>query len=319
MISILIPVYNGEKYISECVTSACRQTYKDIEVIVVDDGCTDETPKILDELADEYHNLRIIHAPHRGLFSARVTAVKNARGDYICWLDADDFADKSMIQELYNAAVSQNADFVNCDYSFFPQKNKNKEKWFKIYNGNLDWKFIERNMQPWCKLVATSLVKNKEILQEWNRAGDGVYLRIVLKAKKIVTVNKKLYFYRVGHQSMSGGSYDGKVNHYIENLKWTFEQEKFIDGTVYEKNLKQYYQYLPIYAGILLCIVSAYNSDQEEYQRTKKILHQLNFNKNPYTKIVLGQEYGWLKSIILRMIIPNNYWLTKKISKLVLR
>lgn len=111
-VSIVVPIYNVENYLEECVESLLGQTLKDIEIILVDDGSQDESGKIADGYAEKYENVKVIHQRNSGLGPARNTGIKAASGDYIGFVDSDDWAESEMYSRLYDAAVKSNADIV---------------------------------------------------------------------------------------------------------------------------------------------------------------------------------------------------------------
>lgn len=315
-ISVIIPVYNAEKYIAQCVESVLKQTFQSIEIVVVNDGSTDRTPEILSKYAKKFSNIKIVSQENQGLFRARVNGFRASRGKYIGWIDADDFVKPTMFEKLYNKAISKHADFVNCDYDFYPQKNKYKEKWFKEYTGTLDWMFLERNMQPWCKLVDRSLIENNDILNLWPTCGDGVYYKIALCANKIATVNEPLYCYRVGHESMSGGTFKGKTKHYIDCVAWAKASKNFARGTKYQENLSTYFEYLYVYALIQLCCVAAYNKEHDLYMKAKSEMKPYLQRTKKVSGEILDFNYGRLKSFVLRVLIPSNYFLAKVLTNI---
>ena len=113
-VSIIIPVYNVENYLRRCLDSVINQTLKDIEIICVDDGSTDNSGKILDEYALKDKRIKVIHQRNKGAAVARNVGLSLAVGDYISILDSDDVFDKNMLQLLYNRAVSTGADITIC-------------------------------------------------------------------------------------------------------------------------------------------------------------------------------------------------------------
>ena len=113
-ISIIIPVYNLEKYIRACLDSVIGQTYKDIEIIIVDDGSKDKSGKICDEYAEKDKRIKVIHKQNGGLSAARNTGLSEAKGKYIMLVDGDDFIDLEMCGMLHSAIVTDNADIAIC-------------------------------------------------------------------------------------------------------------------------------------------------------------------------------------------------------------
>lgn len=116
LISIIIPAYNLEKYIRRTVESVLAQTYREIEVIVVDDGSTDMTGAILDEIFGNDQRVRVIHKENGGVSRARLCGIENARGEYIGFVDGDDTVEPDMFERLYNNIVKFDADISHCGY-----------------------------------------------------------------------------------------------------------------------------------------------------------------------------------------------------------
>lgn len=116
MISVIIPAYNVEDYIKRCLDSVCGQSYRDIEVLVVDDGSADSTPGICDSYADKDDRVRVIHKKNEGVAAARNTALDAAGGDMIAFADADDYYEPDMLKNLYEAMIKYDADMVCCGY-----------------------------------------------------------------------------------------------------------------------------------------------------------------------------------------------------------
>lgn len=114
MISVIVPVYNVEKYLHKCVDSIINQTYKDLEIILVDDGSPDNCPKICDEYAQKDNRIKVIHKENGGLSSARNVGMKMAKGDYIAFVDSDDYIEEHMYEKLLDALKGSNADFCMC-------------------------------------------------------------------------------------------------------------------------------------------------------------------------------------------------------------
>ena len=112
MVSVIIPVYNVEKFLNRCVDSVLSQTYKNIEIILVDDGALDSSPQICDEYTKKDSRVTVIHKKNGGLASARNAGLKVAKGDYILFVDSDDWIKDDTLEELLNIAVKNKVDFV---------------------------------------------------------------------------------------------------------------------------------------------------------------------------------------------------------------
>lgn len=126
--SIIIPVYNVEKYLNECVDSVINQTYKNMEIILVDDGSTDNSPRICDSYAEKDNRIRVIHKENGGLSSARNAGIRNMTGNYVLFIDSDDFWDSNrVIEDISNIVGKKNADIVCFGYKeYYESKNEYK-------------------------------------------------------------------------------------------------------------------------------------------------------------------------------------------------
>lgn len=117
-VSVVVPVYNVEKYLQRCVKSLINQDFTCYEIILVDDGSTDSSGKICDDFAHNNNAVKVIHKENGGLSSARLAGYKEACGEYICFIDSDDYLKKSYISDLYNCIVKHNAEMSICAYSY---------------------------------------------------------------------------------------------------------------------------------------------------------------------------------------------------------
>ena len=113
-VSAVVSIYNIEKYLHDCVTSLISQTLKDIEIILVDDGATDSSPQIIDAYAEKYANIIAVHKANGGLSSARNEGMKYASGEYVIFIDGDDWLDDSALEEMYSSAKRNNTDVTLC-------------------------------------------------------------------------------------------------------------------------------------------------------------------------------------------------------------
>lgn len=211
-VTVIVPAYNAEPYIEQCADSILHQTLNDMEVIFIDDGSTDRTGEIIDNLVKGYSNVRVIHQQNKGLYKTREIGLALATGDYVGWVDADDYVERNMFEILFNAALTNDSELVICDYSWFPEKITTKEKWFREYAGRVDTTFVERNSQPWNKIVKRELMERLNIGAYFVSCFDEIYIRILMAAKNPITIRQPLYNYRVGGGTMSS-SYTN-VTHY---------------------------------------------------------------------------------------------------------
>lgn len=217
-ISVLVPAYNTEKYIKQCVQSICQQTYQNIEIIVINDGSTDKTGKILEEMKANESRLRIVHKKENGGYGAACNdAVSMATGDYISFVDSDDWIDANHLEDLYDSLKSTDSDISianlsryfddNKSYSIhisedaFYQKVYTPQEWFQFQYGHPN--FISTLFTvPWGKLYKRDLFDL--ILYPDKHAGDDYTTwKLYLLSDKIVYSHRASYIYRVHSASMT--------------------------------------------------------------------------------------------------------------------
>ena len=122
-ISLIIPVYNVEKFLVKALESVKNQTFQDFEVIIVDDGSTDKSIAISEKYCNENPNFRLIKQENKGPGAARNAAIKISKGEYIAFMDSDDYLEPNFLECLYNAAIENDADIVCCNFNmYYPDK-----------------------------------------------------------------------------------------------------------------------------------------------------------------------------------------------------
>ena len=123
LISIIIPVYKVEKYLEKCVNSVINQTYKNLEIILIDDGSPDDCPAICDKLSKTDKRIKVIHKTNSGVSASRNEGLKIATGEFVAFVDSDDWIDETMYERLINKQQEQNYDLVFCKYIQTVQSN----------------------------------------------------------------------------------------------------------------------------------------------------------------------------------------------------
>lgn len=220
-ISVVIPVYNVEQYLKECLESVFSQTLKEIEVIAVNDGSTDGSLSILKEYEAKYKkHMTVYTTENRGVSHARNYGVARAKGEYILFVDSDDFLELEMCERLYTKAIEDNSDIVLCNYYaayYNPETERYKKKTSRAYRISFDknFKLHEKKFQlthispfPWDKLYRRSLFE-KFSFPEGIRFEDlAVVFRIACAADHISVLDDYLYNYR----KTSSGSFLSSFN-----------------------------------------------------------------------------------------------------------
>lgn len=219
MISIIVPIYNVEKYLKQCLDSILSQTYDDYEIILVDDGATDDCPKICDEYALSNSKIRVIHKQNGGLVSAWMAGVNVCKGEYICFIDSDDFIGKDYLSKLYNALINNNADLsaMSC-IRYYNEVTNNKWRINTLEQGTYriadyrdriicDYGNFNRivSNSRWGKLIKTDLVKKAMVsCTEQISYGEDQQLTIgiLVRANNVAIVDDYDYFYRYNPNSI---------------------------------------------------------------------------------------------------------------------
>lgn len=318
-VTVIVPAYNAEPYLRECVDSIVNQSMQDIEIILINDGSTDGTGLILEEYKERYPFVKTIHQKNQGLYKARQNGLNLASGDYVGWVDADDYVDTAMFETLYTAAIQNDSELVYCDYSFFPKRGKFKQKWYRPYQGIRDTTFVELNSQPWNKIVKRELFQELEVSDKFETCFDEIYIKIMLMAKHPVSINKELYFYRMGQPTMSRSFQN--VAHYERFIRASSALKKEMESwSIQDAYWKEYFEYREIYYMLQTMLIAANAKDKENFNRVKKELlsYPYPYRCNQHLKPIIDHNYGKLKSYVLRNLVPLNYSFTRIMCKAAL-
>jgi len=236
-ISVIVSVYNTEKYLKECFNSLVNQTYKDIEIIAVNDGSNDNSPEILNEFAKKYKNIKIINQKNKGYSEARNVALKEATGDYIGFVDSDDYIAPDMFEKLMNTAKNKKSDIVSCSFFRFYQDGSkvldSNELFFNVLEEKrnthsllnypellLDHGFV------WNRIYKTELLKENNIIfpKDIEFGEDTYFHRLALiKAKNIEYIKDSLYFYRQGRKGAQTTLVDKRNLSFIKNCEKLYQ------------------------------------------------------------------------------------------------
>lgn len=220
LVTIIIPAYNVREYISECVQSILNQNYRNLEVIVVDDGSTDDTGKLCDAISDS--RLSVIHKKNGGLVSARKRGLAQATGAYVGFVDGDDYVEPCFVSNLVNAIEDTKADFVHAGYCEFDENGVYEcsgrfEKQFLLEDDNARIRFLNEYVfskgsicwitnSIWSKMFTRELIQDcySSVPDSQSYGEDLINLiRCVMRCTKIATINNTDYRYRIRANSMT--------------------------------------------------------------------------------------------------------------------
>lgn len=275
VVSVIVPVYNAEKYLRRCVDSILVQTFTDFELLLIDDGSADGSSAICDEYAENDNRVHVFHKPNGGVSSARNLGLNHARGEWVTFVDADDWIDITFLWKMLEKAKSDKADVVMCDFTFcFPVS----ERVLKTY----DWN--EQGLAGLSEFISTvwtclcGTIQKKRIYDDNHfQSPQGIsycedfhlIVRLCSKAKKIVKVNKPLYYYRQQLESTTHNL--GKKTEIDERWVYSDIINYFESEGIYEE-LKKAMAWRLLKASQELALDSAtfnqfknYNSDKNCY------------------------------------------------------
>lgn len=248
-VSIIIPIYNAQKYIEKCLQSAINQTLKEIEVICINNGASEIEKNILKEYSIKNPEIKIINFEiNQGYGKAVNEGIKSAQGEYISILESDDYIDSNMIEILYNKAKENDVDIIKSAYIAF---NEYSEKLYlndldidenKVFKINEYPEFFSKHPSIWtCLYKRSFLIENNIFFIEAKDTGwvdNHFSVKSLIFAKKIQYVNKAFYHYRVNHPNSSSTLREGLVLPYKASLQvHNFLNEQGIENKGIYRNL----------------------------------------------------------------------------------
>ncbi len=238
LISVIVPVYNVEKYLRKCILSIINQTYKNLEIICINDGSSDKSPEILDSIAAQDSRIKVIHQENRGLMSVRARGIGEAKGEYIAFVDSDDYCKPNMMETLINAAVQNSADIAVSGFEVVDLEDK---RLFAVTPGKKTLKreealkalifedYRESGLYPvWNKLYKKELFKNYTPSKTVVNLGEDQYMNLMMidGADKVAFVPDICYAYVQHGASIMKTP---KLSHIDDFFGLWEEKERFIE------------------------------------------------------------------------------------------
>lgn len=242
-VSVIVPVYNVYDYIEKCLDSLVNQTLKDIEIIVVNDGSPDNSQEIIDKYAKKYKNIKSYIKENGGLSDARNYGIKYASGEYIAFLDSDDYVKLDMYEKMYNKAKEANYDMVVCDIDYlYPDKTLRVSSGVNTDTTSIKDVYLNIHPAAWNKIFKKDLFKNKVFFKKgvWFEDVEFIYRMLpYIKSIGVVKENFNEYVQRPGSIT---NTVNKKIYHYIDNMNGVidFYKERKLYNE-YEKELEYVY------------------------------------------------------------------------------
>ena len=318
LISVIIPVYNVEQYLNRCVDSVINQTYKNLEIILVDDGSTDNSGKICDEYALKDNRIKVIHKENGGLSSARNAGLDIAKGAYIGFIDSDDYIELDMYEFLYNMLIENKVEVSCCNVfdfknnKYVPSSNLQVEgviTFDEVLN-------IKQGLFVWNKLYSKNLIGNYRF--------DGLAedlkfnFEILKKAEKIVYSKQAKCYYFNNPNSILRKNNLGKYLSVVEFIKLydkTIEycKEKKLKQAINNIKNKQFYWII----NMLLMVAKEYQTYIHVYKQKESLKFLLQHIKKDIRYWLFGNYNIKTKCFLLLSCI--NFNLASKICRLILK
>ena len=253
-VTVIVPIYNVEKYIDKCIESLLSQTYNNIEIILVDDGSTDESGNIADQYAESYNNILVIHKENGGLSSARNAGIKIAKGQWIAFVDSDDYVRKDYVSKLLEIATNSDADVAVCNKEPVGFKKKKSFEWpSTVLSGReaIEERFyLQCSSQIWLYLFKAKTFRENDIYfpEGRNYESTTVIVKALYNANRVAFTNEKLYYYVNRKGSISHDKYSEK--NCKDMLISAEDLNSFLDKTSTNFKYAPYYEYCIINSAL---------------------------------------------------------------------
>lgn len=229
MISVIVPVYNVRNYLKRCIDSIQGQTYKDFEILLIDDGSTDGSESICDMYANEYKNIRVIHQKNQGLSAARNTGLNHMQGEYVTFIDSDDFVEVDYLEHLYDILKKNQAQVAVCKHCIVKEGNElefqdNAIEQINVLTGkDATYKIVKDNceyMITACgKLFHKSLQSNLYFPVGKLHEDEFVVYKVLYASERVVISNRQLYGYLQRAESITNRSFSVRRLDKLKALK----------------------------------------------------------------------------------------------------
>lgn len=304
LISVIVPVYNVEKYLRKAVQSIQNQTYKNLEIMLINDGSTDSSGDICDELAELDSRIVVIHKENGGVSTARNEAQKVAKGNYVIYVDSDDYIHEEMIQSLYEQLIAENADISSCSVMNVYQNSQtpqcSDENLYFVFNQEefLREYLIGQRVQG---TLGNKLIR-KEITDQLEFPVGKIYedayyhLQLVQVAKKYVVHTKPYYYYYHRNQSLTTNPYHERDLVYLDVYQKFYDlvQQQY-PRIINEAFFRLSYAYFYIFDKMLL------ESDFEKINQFKMVRDYLKRNAIQIAKNTIFQKGRRIAALALKI------------------
>lgn len=315
-ISVIVPIYNVDMYLRRCLDSLINQTYKNMEFLLVDDGSTDSSGMICEKYAQKDNRIKVVHCENQGVSEARNKGLNIATGEWIGFVDPDDWIDEDMYESLYKMAKLYNVDISVCSYRscnkfFYENITKKKNDECEILDNKLSMKYMLVNDlycgAVWNKLYKKDILINNRFKKNMIIGEDVLFNFNLLYKTNLRTVYNKVakynYFYR-NNSVMNSKKIDRKILSQLEVRKYIYT---FIKNNEYSFFIKEYnYKYFRVLANLLLKVCKENNKEH------KYLYNELRNNNRNFLKIsdaLSKKDWIYILFFSLPYVIANKIML----------
>ncbi len=314
LISIVIPVYNTSIYLEKCINTVINQTYSNLEIIIVDDGSTDNSAKICEEFSCKDNRIKVIHQKNSGLSAARNTGIKNATGDYILFIDSDDYIDLYYVEKLEKSITKELADIAVCGIIYFEEESVplsiQEAKKTTVLNNNEQMRaFLTQEqyipVSTWTKMYKRSLFNTLRFPVGKYHEDIFTTYKLLDLSQRTVVIPEALYWYRQRPNSIMNSSFN---LHHMDALEATIEQAEFIKMHYFE--LKNF-----AYASIVYTACVIYKRMIESNYYDNDIESELNLMIKKHIKEFLLFSKSALKTKLFAICSLINMAFARKLYR----
>lgn len=268
--TIVIPVYNTEAYLQECVKSVIKQTFKGLEIILVDDGSTDSSPSLCDTLAQQDERIRVVHKKNGGLSSARNAGVLIAKGQYIGFIDSDDYIHPEMYQQMYDAIQAYHSRIICCGrYDVYTDHTQiglvpQKEEVISYVEGIrriLTWNGMDGSACD--KVFELSLFQNLSFPEGELNEDVAVMYRLIQRAESMALIPMPFYYYRHRGGSITLNGF-GKAQ--LDSLKHSGELLRYLEENIPELISEATYYRTQTLMGTIFYLTNSSRENRKKYR-----------------------------------------------------
>ncbi len=318
--SVILPIYNVEKYLEECVNSILKQTYRDYEIILVDDGSKDGSPALCDRLASNNKNIRVIHKKNSGMSDARNAGTKEAKGDYIIYVDSDDFIISDEFLEKIAAKAQNNPDLIFYKYNKYYDQSKKMDSCKFSYTSALEASTYGQKIEAlvkadafygmaWIKAIKRTVLQDNRIEFEFGLLVEDMEwnYHVLFHSNSLEFIDEPFIAYRQREGSITSTHKLKNLTDFVYVLeKWTLKiknecRDQKLKEALYGSLAKYYSNMLVVYARL---------KDRKKKESKKQIkdldwLLKYSMSKRPKTVYKIYRVFGFDLTILALQILDK--------------